>query len=318
MAVQTQPRPVAVPQQAQARRPWTFYLDRFIRYVLLTFFGLIFFAPFLLAFFGTFKTPAEIVAFPPRILPTEWRLENWVNTWNAQIPGAQNAWPAWMNPILPAFLEGKLFPRWLFNSLWLALLNCATQLFFCSLAGYAFARMRFPGKDLIFSFMIATMAIPGVITLIPGFVFFAQLGWINTYWPLIVPALVAPFGIFLMTQFLKSIPKELEEAAFIDGAGRFRTFWQIALPLSRPALITLAILQFQSSWNNFVGPLLYLRNPNLMTLTVGLQYFKTQFRVEWDKILIGSMFNAIPILIIFFIFNRYYIEGASQSGLAGQ
>lgn len=317
MAVRTQ-QPVAVARQAQVRPRWTHYADRIIRYVLLTIFGLLFFAPFLLAFFGTFKSTAEIVAFPPRVLPQQWRFENWANTWNAQLPGSQNAWPAWLNGILPAFLQGKLFPRWLFNSLWLALLNCVTQVFFCSLAGYAFARMQFPGKNLLFSFMIATMAIPSVITLIPGYVFFARLGWINKYWPLIVPSLVAPFGIFLMTQFLKSIPRELEEAAFIDGAGRFRTFWQVALPLARPALLTLAVIQFQGSWNNFVGPLLYLRRADLMTLTVGLSFFKSQFRVEWDKILIGSMFNAIPILIIFFIFNRYYIEGASQSGLAGQ
>jgi hypothetical protein len=131
-------------------------------------------------------------------------------------------------------------------------------------------------------------------------------------------SLVVPFGIFMLTQFFKSIPKELEEAAYIDGASHFRTYWSLALPLARPALITLAILQFQSSWNDYLKPLLYLRDARLMTLTVGLGYFQTQFAVEWNKILVGSMFNAIPILIIFFIFNKYYMEGASYSGLAGQ
>jgi multiple sugar transport system permease protein len=178
--------------------------------------------------------------------------------------------------------------------------------------------MRFPGKDLIFAFIIASMAIPGAITLIPGYVFYARLGWINTYLPLIIPSLVVPFGIFTLTQFFKSIPKELEEAAFIDGASRFRTYWTVALPLSRPALITLAVILFQGSWNNFTGPLLFLRDAKLLTLTVGLNFFKTQFAVEWNKILVGSMFNAIPVLVLFFIFNKYYMEGASYSGLAGQ
>jgi len=196
--------------------------------------------------------------------------------------------------------------------------NMTAQVFFCSLAAYAFARMRFPGKNFIFSFMLATMAIPAYVTLIPGYVFYARLGWINTYLPLIIPSLVVPFGIFMLTQFFKSIPHELEEAAYIDGASRFRTYWSVALPLSRPALLTLAIIQFQGSWNDFLKPLLYLRDAKLMTLTVGLGYFQTQFAVEWNKILVGSMFNAIPILVIFFIFNKYYMEGASYSGLAGQ
>jgi multiple sugar transport system permease protein len=178
--------------------------------------------------------------------------------------------------------------------------------------------MRFPGRDIIYSFIIATMAIPAVITLIPGFVFFARLGWVNTYWPLIVPSLVTPFGILMLTQFFKSIPKELEEAAQMDGLGRFGTYTRIALPLSRPALITLAILAFQGSWNNFTGPLLFLQKPELMTLTVGMNFFRTQFSNDFSAILVGAMFNAIPVLILFFILNRYFLESASYSGLAGQ
>ena len=272
------------------------------RYLLITALALLVFMPFILSFLGTFKTNPEVTAYPPTFLPREWHVENWVATWNVQVSGAGN----------------YVFARWFFNSFWLALLNMATELFFCSLAAYAFARMRFPGKDLIFAFIIASMAIPGAVTLIPGYVFYARLGWVNTYWPLIVPKLVVPFGIFMLTQFFKSIPKELEEAAYIDGASRFRTYWSVAMPLSRPALITLAIIQFQGSWNDFMGPLLYLRDPKLLTLTVGLNFFKTQYAVEWNKILVGSMFNAIPILILFFIFNKYYMEGASYSGIAGQ
>ncbi|HEU5102402.1 MAG TPA: carbohydrate ABC transporter permease [Roseiflexaceae bacterium] len=299
MAVSAERRPIAL---ATPRQTPLQMVGTAIRYILITALAILVFMPFILSFLGTFKTNAEVTAYPPTFLPKEWHVENWPATWNVEISGAGQ----------------NVFARWFFNSFWLALLNMATQLFFCSLAAYAFARMRFPGKGLIFAFIIASMAIPGAVTLIPGYVFFARLGWINTYLPLIVPKLVVPFGIFTLTQFFKSIPKELEEAAYMDGASRFRTYWNVALPLSRPALITLAIIQFQGSWNDFLGPLLYLRDARLLTLTVGLNFFKTQFAVEWNKILVGSMFNAIPILILFFIFNKYYMEGASYSGLAGQ
>jgi multiple sugar transport system permease protein len=299
MAVSIEQRPLAVSSRRGSPRP---SVSVVLRYILITVLAILVFMPFILSFLGTFKTNPEVTAYPPTFLPREWHPENWVQTWSVEISGAGQ----------------YVFARWFFNSFWLAVVNMVTQLFFCSLAAYAFARMRFPGKDLIFAFIIASMAIPGAVTLIPGYVFFAKLGWINTYWPLIVPKLVVPFGIFMLTQFFKSIPRELEEAAYIDGASRFRTYWNVAMPLSRPALITLAIIQFQGSWNDFLGPLLYLRDAKLLTLTVGLNFFKTQYAVEWNKILVGSMFNAIPILIIFFIFNKYYMEGASYSGLAGQ
>lgn len=299
MAVTAERRTVVATEPA---RPTSETIILVLRYTLITALAIVFFMPFILSFVGTFKTNREVVSFPPAFFPNEWLWKNWVDTWSVEISGA----------------GPNVFARWFFNSFWLAIVNMATQLFFCSLAAYAFARMRFPGRELIFGFVIASMAIPGAITLIPGYVFYARLGWINTYLPLIIPSLVVPFGIFTLTQFFKSIPKELEEAAFMDGASRFRVYRTIALPLSRPALITLAILQFQASWNSFVGPLLFLRDPKLLTLTVGLNYFKTQYAVEWSKILVGSMFNAIPVLIIFFIFNKYYMEGASYSGLAVQ
>ncbi|MBA3470054.1 MAG: carbohydrate ABC transporter permease [Herpetosiphonaceae bacterium] len=280
-----------------------------VRYALLLALGLLFFMPFIISFFSTFKTTNEILSWPPTILPKEWLWDNWAAAWNTRIPG----------------VSSNIFPRWLFNSLWVAVVTVIAQLFFCSLAAYAFARMEFPGKNVLFSIMLASMAIPGVITLIPGYVFFAKLNnlpfgirlGINTYWPILLPNLAVPFGIFLLTQFFKSIPKELEEAATIDGAGRFRTYWSIVLPMARPALITLGILSFQGSWNNFTGPLLFLRKPDLMTLTVGLNFFKGQYVNDWPKIMIGTMFNAIPILIIFFIFSRYYVEGQAAAGVKG-
>lgn len=295
-------RSIPVSRSQREGRPWQTYIRPALLYLLLIVVSLLLFSPFILAFLSTFKSNTEVTAYPPQILPTVWHPENWAKAWNVEIQGAGN----------------NIFARWLFNSFWLAIVNMVTQLFFCSLAAYAFARMNFPGKNVIFSFMIATMAIPGAVTLIPGFVFFSKLQWINTYWPLIVPGIVGPFGIFTLTQFFKSVPRELEEAAFMDGATRFQTYWQVVLPLSKPALVTLAVITFQGSWNNYIGPLLFLRRPELMTLTVGLGYFQSLFAIDWASILVGSMFNAIPILIIFFIFNKYYMQSGSTSGLAGQ
>ena len=301
MAVSATGRPV-VARSAQPERPSSYYIGAVIRYTLLTLLALLAFSPFILSFLGTFKTNAELAAFPPTILPKQWQLDNWVRVWNFKLPSVQ----------------GPVLPRWLLNSAWLAAVNVSVRLFFCSLAAYAFARMRFPGRDLIFTIVIASMAFPAEITLIPGYVFYARINWVNTYWPLIIPDIAIPFGIFMLTQFFRSIPRELEEAAYIDGASRFRTYWSIALPLSRPALLTLGIIQFQGSWNDFTKPLLFLQKPNLMTLTVGMNFFKSQYVNDLSAILVGAMFNAIPMLIIFFIFNKYYMEGASYSGLAGQ
>jgi multiple sugar transport system permease protein len=317
MATQVTQRTTAATREETGRPP-TYYLDRIIRYTLLTLAGILFMLPFILSFLGTFKTPRELTTFPPSVFPDQWLLDSWIRAWNVEIQTRGGVWPAWLTPALPAALEGKIFPRWLFNSLWLALLKDVLQVFCSALGGYAFARMSFPGKNFLFAFMIATMAIPAWITLIPGFVFYARLGWVDTYWPLIIPQIAPAFGLLLMTQFMKALPRELEEAAYIDGASRFKTFYSIAIPLARPALITLAILQFQGVWNDYLGPLLYLRSTEKMTLTVGLAFFRSQYSTDWGAILVGAMFNAIPILIIFFIFNRYYIEGASMSGLAGQ
>lgn len=301
MAISVERRP-AIRERTQPGRPSPFSAGVAVRYIALTLLALLAFAPFILSFLGTFKTNAELAAFPPTILPKEWRWDNWVRVWNFTLPTVQ----------------GPVLPRWLFNSAWLAIANVLLRLFFCSLAAYAFARMRFPGRNLIFGIVIASMAVPAEITLIPGYVFYARINWINTYWPLIIPDIAVPIGIFMLTQFFKSIPRELEEAAYMDGASRFRTYWSVALPLSRPALLTLAILQFQGAWNDYTKPLLFLQRPNLMTLTVGMAFFRFQYVNDLSAILVGAMFNAIPMLIIFFIFSKYYMEGASYSGLAGQ
>ncbi len=459
----------AMPGRAR-RRPVSFYVSRVIRYTVLCVIGLILFTPFILAFLGSFKSNAEIVAWPPTLLPAKWRLENWVElfatdmgglpresgmiafggtmglvafllalmagrmssisgkekraltalllvavvatvvAWGLitavgtespfierlliatggllalSLPGFGIAavlkqrqihlvaefllWPAtalivgWLAQtggfilllallcvaVLVAGLSrgrgvgqfaslstaltvgmavtlifyalvkaagGATFVRWVLNTAILSLGTAIFQAIFCSMAAYAFARLRFPGRDAIFSFMLASMMIPGAVTLVPSYVLMAKIKLVNTPWALVLPGIVSAFGIFLLTQFFKSIPVELEEAALIDGASRFQIYYQVVLPLARPALLTLFILQFQGMWNAFLGPLLYLNTPDMYTLNIALMMFQQQYRYAWNVTLVGAMINAAPILVLFFIFSKYYIEGVSYAGLKG-
>jgi multiple sugar transport system permease protein len=278
-----------------------------VRYLVLIAIGLAFVMPFVLAFFGSFKTNREILDYPPSLLPAVWQYDNWPRVFTSGSTACAGG-----------VLGEYCFIYWLWNSVFLAVVRVLTRTALALFAGYAFARLRFPGKDIIFALMLGTMMIPGAVTLIPGFVLMAKyLRWTNTYWSLLVPGAVEVFGIFLMTQFLKAVPKELEEAAFIDGASYLQIITQVVAPLAKPALLTVAILAFQASWNEFLGPLLYLNSHPKFTLPVGLQFFRYQYREDWNLILVGSMFNAIPVLIIFFFFQRYFIEGVSYAGLKG-
>lgn len=270
-----------------------------LRYLVLIAIGIIMFTPFILAMIGTFKTDLEITAFPPKFLPEVWHWENWTRVWNTDIG------------------QGGTFPRWLFNTAFLSVTISVSQVIFCSMAAYAFARLRFAGKNGILNFMLTTMMIPGAVTLIPAYVLMTKLHLINTYWSLILPNLVAAGSIFTLTQFFKSIPKDLEEAAFIDGATHMQIFRTVVLPLARPALLTVLILQFQSIWNAFLQPLLYLNSPDHYVLNVALSIFQQQYKAQWNLTLVGAMFNAIPVILLFFIFSRYYIEGVAYTGIKG-
>ena len=193
--------------------------------------------------------------------------------------------------------------------------------FFSSLAAYALARLQFWGKTFWFWITLAVMMIPGEINWISVYIIlnhFGPFNLIDTYWAVILPAAAQPFSVFLITQFLKSLPVEIEEAATIDGASRFRTYWQVILPMAKPALVAAGILSFQGAWNSFVAPLLYLNSSTKFPLTVGLNFFNGQYSSHTNLILAGAMFNTIPMVIIFFIFQRYFIQGAATSGLAGR
>jgi multiple sugar transport system permease protein len=297
MAVRTQTLEGVAPQQPP--KPLSHYVSTFLRYLLLCVIGLVLFTPFILAAMGTFKADSEIIRFPPTFFPQEWKVENWSRVWNTDIG------------------SGGTFPRWLFNTAFLSVTVATLQVIFCSMAAYAFSRLEFPGRDAVFAFMLATMMIPPAVTMIPAYVLMTKLRLINTFWSLILPGAVGAGSIFLLTQFFKSIPKDLEEAAFIDGASHAEIYRNVILPLARPALLTVFILQFQAMWNNFLQPLLYLNTPDKYVLNVALSIFQQQYKSQWNLTLVGAMVNAIPILLLFFIFSKYYVEGVAYTGVKG-
>ena len=295
----------AIPQDAEilstrpSHKPARFYLGQTGRYLLLIVIGLVLFAPFILATLGTFKTDAEIIAYPPDLLPKHWLVQNWATVWNTDLG------------------QGGTFPRWLFNTAFLSVTVAVLQVIFGSMAAYSFARLKFPGRDALFNFMLGTMMIPAAVTIIPAFVLMGKLHLLNTFWSLILPGMVGAGGIFILTQFFRSIPRDLEEAAIIDGASNMQIYKDVILPLTRPALLTVFILQFQAMWNAFLQPLLYLNTPDKWVLNVALSIFQQQFKTQWNLTLVGAMFNAVPVLLLFFIFSKYYIEGVAYTGVKG-
>ncbi len=225
----------------------------------------------------------------------------------------------------------QLFPRWVMNSVVISITVTAFRVLFCAMAGYAFARIEFPLKNFLFNLLLVSMMMPGVVTLIPSFLIIGpglirgglQLGsltlptgfnLLDSPWGVIVPGMADAFGVFMMTQFYKSFPKELEEAAMMDGSGRWGTFFRIVLPISQTQLLTLGLLTFQGAWNNFMWPLLVLRTPENFTLPIGLQWFRGEYYTLYSVVLAGSLFNTLPMLIIFFAFQKYFIRSIASTG----
>jgi multiple sugar transport system permease protein len=193
------------------------------------------------------------------------------------------------------------------------------EVFVSALVAYGFARFNFPGKNFWFVILLSTIMLPGEITMIPVFIMFSEIGWINTFKPLIVPSF---FGgqavfIFLLRQFFMSIPKELEESAVMDGANRFQIFYKIFLPLSKPALITIGLFSFQGSWNDLLGPLMYLNDSSKFTLQLGLAMFNGMTKVEWGPLMAASLLVLLPTIVIFFSMQKHFVEGITVTGIKG-
>lgn len=305
MATTTQRAEAAVPVSEAGtgteRKEPSYYIITTIRYILMILMTIIFLGPFFMALLGSFKTTSEVLTWPPTFLPLQWRPQNYVDVWN----------------VLPDANGNSYFPRWILNSLVLATSITVAQLFFCSLAGFAFARLRFPAKGFVFGAMLSTLMLPGMVLYIPQYQILNQLHLINTYGAIIIPNLVSASMIFLLTQFFVSIPKDLDEAANIDGAGIFMTYWRVILPLAKPALATMALLTFQGMWNNFQAPLIFLNTIDMYPLTVGLGFLRGQYATFYNVVLAGSMFNTIPMVLLFIFFSRFYVQGATFSGVKG-
>jgi multiple sugar transport system permease protein len=205
------------------------------------------------------------------------------------------------------------------NTLIITVVSTILGLLSASLAGYAFARLRFPGRNLLFSLCLATLMLPGIVTLIPEFLLFRYIGWINTFLPLIVPWSLGghALGIFLFRQYAMTIPQDYDEAARVDGANAFRIWWSIILPLSRPVLATIAILAFIYHWNDFLRPLVFLQDKDLRTLAIGLRLFKSEYLVQWNLLMAASALMLAPILALFFAAQRYFVQGIVMTGLKG-
>ncbi|WP_137792067.1 carbohydrate ABC transporter permease [Bacillus sp. E(2018)] len=266
-----------------------------ISYTLLTLLAIVTIMPFLWTVSTSLKGSNEtIFSYPPNFIPENITFENFVTVWNT------------LN-----------LPLYLWNSVVLSFWGVLLPLFFCSLAAFPLARMNFKGKNLVFMIILATMMIPGEVTMIPVYLTISKLGLIGTYSGVILPGVVSAFAIFLMRQAFIAIPKELDESAIIDGANPWQIWWHILLPMVKPMLATLAILKFIGSWNNFLWPLLILEDSSMYPLTVGLYELKGTFVSNTRLIAAGAIIALIPILIVFIAFQSYFIKSAYSSAVKG-
>lgn len=209
------------------------------------------------------------------------------------------------------------FGRYFRNSGIVTVTTTIGRVLLCSLAGFSFAKFHFPGRDAVFMGVLSTMMVPFFVVIIPLYIVVYSFGWLDTYWGLIIPGLVGAYGIFLMRQFMTSIPDELIDAARIDGAHEVRIFFQIALPLAKPALSTLSILTFMSSWDAYIWPLMIINDKKMMTLPLGLVVFRSQYITYWNELMVVSVVGVIPTFTLFFAFQKQFVEGVAISGLKG-
>lgn len=226
--------------------------------------------------------------------------------------------PQWKNYV--DALTSPAFPFWrlMFNTLFYCVLATIGTVVSSSVVAYAFARMRFVGRDLLFAITLATLLLPSVVTLIPTYVLFQRMGMVGTYAPLILPYFFgSAFNIFLLRQFMLTIPLELSDAAYVDGAGDFLILWRIMMPLVKPAIIVVAIFNFIYAWNDFLGPLLYLQDASQYPFSIGLYAFRTRFALQWNLLTAAALAITLPLVIAFFLLQRYFTEGVTMTGVKG-
>lgn len=272
------------------------YLKHTIVYLVLIFFVIITLAPLAWGISTSLKPSVDVFAYPPQWIPENPRWSNYIEAW-----------------------EVAPFANFYWNSFYITTLIVIGQLFSSSMSGFAFARLRFPGRDKVFLLYLASLMIPAQVIMIPIFLMVKELGWVNSHLSLIVPSLATPFGTFLFRQFFLGVPEELVDAAKLDGCSPFGVYWRIFLPLAKPALATLAIFTALGTWNSFLWPLILIRSPELYTVTQGIGLLRgmIQWRVAMELVMAGTVTALIPIVIVFMLAQRYFIEGITLSGLKG-
>ena len=274
-------------------------LKKTVLYTLMTILAIVSLFPFYWMVVNSFNSEENIFRIPPSLVPdklfTKDAFENYV-----------------------VVLKEYNFLRYIFNSFVVAGLAAVGQVFTCSLAGFAFARMKFKGSGIIFSLLLMTMMIPVQVTIIPEFLLMMKLGWLDTFLPLIVPSfLVGSFGTFMYKEFFENVPQDLEDAAVIDGAGPFRMFLKVFFPLAKAETTTLFIIAFMNNWNDLLRPVLYISSENLYTVTIALTQFQSEYEAQWNYLLTGSVLSILPLLIVYMLLQRYVVEGITHTSVKG-
>ena len=282
-----------LPQRRPVRRTPREIGRRTVLVIVLVVLAGVFAMPLLWMLSASLKPENEVLASPPNFVPSTVQWENYARA---------------ADGLLPFFL----------NSVQLAVLNVTFLLFFAALAGYGFARLEFVGKNIAFGLLLSTALIPSMVYLIPQYMLFREIGWIDTHYPLWVPNVLTPvFGTFLLRQAFRGVPKELEEAAKLDGASTFGTFWRIMLPQVKPALAAVGALTFMASWNDLFGPLIFLNSTRLQTMPIALVLFQGEYFTQTNLMMAAATLTTIPPLILFFLAQRYFVQGITTSGLKG-
>jgi len=274
------------------RKILTRNFSRVVLYIFLAVSSFFMLVPFFWMILSSLKTYRELFLIPPSIFPNTWAFENYVLMWG-------------MSPWVLYF----------FNTAFITVLTILGQIVTCSLAAYAFARLKFRGRDVIFYIFLGTMMIPFQTIMIPQFMIIRQLGWMNTHAALIVPSIFSAFGTFMLRQFFLSIPRDLEDAAKIDGCSYPKIYYEIIMKNSVPAIMTLVIFTFMGTWNEFLRPLIFLQRQELWTLSLGLARFQGTYITLWNQMMAGALITMIPVLLVFLFAQRYFVQGIVMSGI---
>jgi ABC-type glycerol-3-phosphate transport system permease component len=271
-------------------------IGRALLYVFMTVLGVTFLIPLAWVISTSLKLPGEVFIQPIQWIPTEPRWSNYLEVFK-QVP----------------------FEKFVFNSFYVTALGTLGAVVSSIMVGFALSRIRWPGRDVVFAVLLATLMLPGIVTLVPVFVLFKQIQWVGTFYPLWVPSWFGgAFYIFLIRQYMMTLPGELDEAARIDGASNFRILWQVIAPLCGPAIASVAIFSFLAHYNDFIGPLIYISDNQMYTLPVGLLWIQGRFGNYWHLVMAASMMAITPIIILFFVAQRYFVQGIQFTGLAGR